>query len=105
MGYQRYFKMLQTFELNFVVDLFHFISEWLNTSGLKNLDYVDDKRSVLERELEDQDSEELTPLINSKSMTQHKISKKSILKSSNYNDPNISKSNGCEYSKLEVVCE
>ena len=48
---------------------------------------------MLERELEDQDSEELTPLINSeeltplinsKSLTQHKISKKSILKSSNY---------------------
>ena len=60
---------------------------------------------VLERELKDQDSEELTPLTNSKSLTQHKISKKSILKSSNYKDPNISKSNGCEYSKLEVACE
>ena len=69
---------------------------------------------LLERELEDQDSEELTPLINSeeltplinsKSLTQHKISKKSILKSSNYKDPDLSKSNGCERSKLEVACE
>ena len=62
---------------------------------------------VLERELEDQDSEELTPLIkskeltpliNSKSLTQHKRSK-------NYKDPNLSKSSGCERSYLEVACE
>ena len=60
---------------------------------------------MLERELKDQNSEEFTPLTNSKSLTQHKMSKKSILKSSNYKDPNISKSNGCEYSKQEVACE
>ena len=62
---------------------------------------------LLERELEDQDSEELTPLIkskeltpliNSKSLTQHKRSK-------NYKDPNLSKSSGCERSYLEVACE
>ena len=60
---------------------------------------------VLKRELEDQDSEELTPLTNSKSLTQYKIVEKSIFKSSNYKDPYISKSNGYEYSKLELACE
>ena len=63
----------------------------------------------LERGLEDHDSEELTPLTNSKSLTQHKILKKksykSILKSSKYKDPNLSRFNGCEHSKLEVACE
>ena len=60
---------------------------------------------VLEKGLEDQDSEEFTPLTNSKSLTQHKISKKHILKSSKYKDTYISKSNGYEHSKLEVACE
>ena len=64
---------------------------------------------LLERGLEDHDSEELTPLTNSKSLTQHKILKKksykSILKSSKYKDPNLSRFNGCEHSKLKVVCE
>ena len=54
---------------------------------------------VLERGLEDQDSEESTPLTKSKSLTQHKILKKS----SKYKDPNLSRSNGCEGSKIEVA--
>ena len=68
--------------------------------------------SLLERGLEDYDTEELTPLTNSKSLTQHtqnkilKKSYKSILKSSKQKDPNLSvRFNGCGSNKLEVACE
>ena len=63
---------------------------------------------VLERGLEDNDSEELTPLTNPKSVsdTQQKQSYISILKSSTRKDPNFSKRfNGCESNRLEVACE
>ena len=63
---------------------------------------------VLERGLEDHDSEELTPLTNSKSMTntQQKKSYKSILKSLTHKDPNLSvQFNGCGSNRLEVACE
>ena len=56
---------------------------------------------MLERELEDQNSEELTHLTNSKSVIQHKI----LNESSKYKDPNLGQSNGLSRSKLEVVCE
>ena len=63
---------------------------------------------LLERGLENHDSEELTPLTNSKSMsdTQQKQSYISILKSSTRKDPNLSvRFNGCENNRLEVACE
>ena len=56
---------------------------------------------MLERGLEDKDSEELTPLIKSKSMTRHKKSNKS----SKYKDPNLSRSDGHESRHLEIACE
>ena len=56
---------------------------------------------LLEQGLEDKVSEELTPLIKSKSMTRHKKSNKS----SKYKDPNLSRSNGHESRHLEVACE
>ena len=46
-------------------------------------------------------SEELTPLIKSKSMTWHKI----LNKSSKYKDSNLLRSNGCKNSNIEVACE
>ena len=87
-------------------------SEILN-NNINNIQTIDSNPDilwgVLERGLEDQDSEELTPLTNSKSLTQHKILKKksykSILKSPKYKDPNLSRFNGCESNKLEVACE
>ena len=56
---------------------------------------------LLERGLVDKVLEELTPLIKSKSLTQHKISNES----SKYKDPNLSRSNGHESRHLEVACE
>ena len=56
---------------------------------------------MLEQGLVDQDSEELTPLINSKSLTQHKLSNTS----SKYKDPNLSRFDGCKSSKIEVAHE
>ena len=56
---------------------------------------------VLERGLEDKDSEELTPLFKSKSITQHNKSNKS----SKYKDSNLLRSNGHESRHLEVACE
>ena len=58
---------------------------------------------VLERGLEDHNSEELTPLTNSKSMsdTQQKQSYISILKSSTHKDPNLSvRFHGCGSNRL-----
>ena len=70
---------------------------------------------MLERGLEDHDSEELTPLTNSKIVsdthkimldTRQKQSYISILKSSPRKDPNLSvRFNGCENNRLEVACE
>ena len=48
-----------------------------------------------------QDSEELTPLIESKSMTQNKI----LNESSKYKDPNLGLSNGLLRSNIEVACK
>ena len=57
---------------------------------------------VLEWESVDQDSEELINLTKSKSMTQHKILKKS----SKYKDPNLGQPNGLLWStNIEVTCE
>ena len=54
-----------------------------------NIQTIDTNRDILwwvfERELADQNSEELTPLTKSKSMSQHKILKKS----STYKDSNL----------------
>ena len=70
---------------------------------------------MLERGLEDHDSKEMTPLTNSKSMsdtyksmsdTQQKQSYISILKSSTRKDLNLSvRFNGCGSNRLEVACE
>ena len=70
---------------------------------------------LLDRGLEDNDSEELTPLTNSKSTsdtyksmsdTQQKQSYISILKSSTQKDPNLSvRFNGCGSNRLEVAYE
>ena len=63
---------------------------------------------VLERGVENNDSEELTPLTISKSVTdmQQKQSYVSILKSSTHKDPNLSiRFNGCGSNRLEVACE
>ena len=57
--------------------------------------------SLLERELKDQDLEELTHLTNSKCVTQHKI----LNESSKYKDPNLGQSNGLLRSKIKVACE
>ena len=47
---------------------------------------------MLERELEDQDSEELTPLINSKELTP--LIKSKSLTQHKYKDPNLGQNNG-----------
>ena len=60
---------------------------------------------VLERVLEDQDSEELTPRINSKELTP--LIKSKSLTQHKYKDPNLGQNNGLglSRSKIEVACE
>ena len=60
---------------------------------------------VLERGLEDNDSEELTPLIKSKELTP--LIKSKSLTQHKYKDPNLGQNNGLglSRSKIEVACE
>ena len=77
----------------------------LNNNIQTNDSNPDTLWGVLERELEDQDSGELTPRINSKELTP--LIKSKSLTQHKYKDPNLGQNNGLglSRSKIEVACK